>query len=123
MRQVNIWTIKQRRDAIEMYKSGWNSREVSRMTGIPPSTIRTWLENDGVPRHPKPQLGRQRRPDTEIDSIVTLYKSGMTQREIADLMGRHQTAISKVVREAGVSRPKSEQCKLGHQTRRKKVAV
>lgn len=93
------------------------------MTGVPDQTLRSWLKQDGIPRRPRTSRGWTRIPHAEVELIVKLYERGMTQREIGELVGKHQTAVGRTLRLAGVSRPKSEQCKLGHKTRRKQLAT
>jgi transposase len=103
-RANNRYTIQDRKRAIELYEAGWSMSRVEKMMGVNRNTLRGWLLKAGIDRRSSTSYRGQwsRRSPEFIERVIALYEEGLTTGEIGKIVGRHQTSISKLLRDSGI---------------------
>jgi transposase len=104
-RRNRTYTVKQRRQALALYKGGMSAREVSEACGILESTVFRWIRKAGISRtHQDAQKTWHLRQGSRDDweRRKRLYESGMTTHQVAALCGVTQKAVCESLRKMGV---------------------
>ena len=76
-----MYTTKERRVAIELYKSGKSLRAVAKEIGCTDTTVQNWLRIEGIPRR-KVSGGRNDYPEAIKRKAMRMLNKGMTFGEI-----------------------------------------
>jgi DNA-directed RNA polymerase specialized sigma24 family protein len=94
---------EQAHELIALYKQGWSGYRLAQRYHVASSTVWAYLKRAGVPRRtpkwPVPQL-----PAEEILRTTELAGRGLSQRQIAEILGIHQTTVSHRLRRYGRKR-------------------
>jgi hypothetical protein len=120
-RANNRYTIQDRKRSIELYEAGWSMSRIEKMTGVNHNTLRGWLLKAGIERRPSTSYRGQwsRRSPQLIERVIALYEEGLTAGEIGAIVGRHQTSVSKLLRDSGIRmRTSAESLVLANTIRR-----
>lgn len=91
----------------EMYEdAGMSLREISRVTGIPFSTLRHRLMREGVEFRPPGgcEQSGSRLPHKEIQLTAMLYASGLSARATAAKLGITETTVLDRLKKHGMPR-------------------
>ena len=88
---------------VAAYRRGVPPSKLAEQEGCSASTVRQTLRDVGEPPFPRGQVAMHRRP-AMVARVVRLYKSGMSQRDVAAELGCSQVTVSNVLRHAGVKK-------------------
>lgn len=122
------WTIREKQYAIRLYvEGGFSLRRVSRITGISNSTLRGWMEQDGIPRRDrmeeslKASQGIPKRGYERLHEMVRLYfEEELSTNQIAARMGLNNSTVAFTLRNNGyLLRSKSENLRLAYKKGRR----
>lgn len=95
-------------------------REVGAKVGRPQTTVRNVLIRNEVEIRPRKGQMHQKLSDAEFDRTRQLYESGLTQQEVAEVLGITPGAVLWRLRRAGVPRrDKGESIRRGWEKRRR----
>lgn len=96
-RNSTPYTTKEQQEIVEMYKNGCSAKEISKHMGRSKDSVfyviecqRKLVGEEALP-HKNRWLGRYRKD--EVDDIMSMRKSGMKNREIAEKTGRTTDSI------------------------------
>ena len=95
-------TIKELNRMIELYKRGLTIREVAKATGRPFQTVGQWLKRCGVSRDTSQGHLVKSKAWKERKRIAMLYQSGLTCREIANLIGCSDSTVRRILKRMGL---------------------
>jgi transposase len=104
-------TRKQRTNAVELYKGGLSTREVSRLTGINKQSVYEWAKQRGVIR---PKSESDRLMNNRLNGVdyrekesqaLYHYERGLSTRQVAALLDVSRTSVTRWIKKAGVQRP------------------
>lgn len=91
-------------EIVELYESGWSARDIGERLHYGHSTVYIALIRAGVEmRKPGQQHGKSRMPHREFERTVELRASGMTLREVGQVLGRSEGAVSERLAKSGTS--------------------
>ena len=91
------------RETVALYASGLSAREVGERLGVAPKTVRDRLHAAGVTlRPPRPRTRRPPAPRREA-TVLAVWRSGATQREIADRLGVSLHSVQQTLRRRGMT--------------------
>jgi uncharacterized protein YjcR len=87
-----------RRQALRLHRKGWGYARIADVIGCFPSTIKKWIEAEGVPKHPGPK-----RSDQDRRRAVDWYRNNsVSVSAAASRFGVHSRTLSRWLREDGV---------------------
>lgn len=91
--------------AVQLYKEGQSSTQISKELGVNNSTVLSWTEKAGVKRtisQAKVLYG------DDIPKVIDLYKQGKNTTEISKELNLAPSSVARWVKEAGITRSNSE---------------
>ncbi len=95
---------KAHQQALRLHKSGWGYKTISDAIGYSPTTVRSWIHNAGVARHPRSDF-----PVDVVNAAVNEYQSDdrMSITSIARKYGACRKTVRRWLIRLGVeSRPR-----------------
>jgi transposase-like protein len=90
-----------RNQMIEMYKSKHSLNQIAEKYGLTAGTVAKHLRRAGVAINPKGAKAQEYSPH-QIASIARLWKEGLSQKKIGQLMDISQGKVSKLLQRNGV---------------------
>lgn len=109
------YTAAVRRAAINRYLAGESSKVIAKKLGIAShSTVVRWLREEDIPvRGISGYANPRKTPESLVTFCRRMYDMGYTHVEIGEMVGKHPTAVGRLMREAGYrGRSKHEQMKI-----------
>ena len=90
------------KERLEILCQKMNVVQIANILGKDPKTIQSWCRQENL--HPLPCPGRGRK-HVDMDNVVRMADSGMSQREIADIYGVSMSLIGRRLDEIGWHKP------------------
>jgi len=82
---------------VDMYAKGLSMREIAEALGVTKDRVRRYLAAQGVTVRPR---GHPRPVDaSKLRAIIRLHRSGMSHREIAEVVGVAQPTVGRKISE------------------------
>lgn len=86
-------------DILSLYRDGASLATISREFGCSQGTVSKLAKRAGISR-PRGG-GKKHYPSEFMEKVQELYQSGLSQEDVAGLLGTHQTTISKLLIDMG----------------------
>jgi hypothetical protein len=94
-----VWTDEQIRRLVSGRQAGEGAPVLSAAVGVPKTTVVRKLADLGVTGPPRRLIPAQDR-----QQIIDSYRSGLSERAVAEKVGRSRQAVRRVLDQAGVPR-------------------
>ena len=91
--------------AIQLYKEGKSSTQISKEMGISSASVLSWTEKAGIKR----TISQSKiLYEKDIPKVIELYKQGKNTTEISKELNLVPSSVARWVKEAGITRSNSE---------------
>lgn len=82
---------------------GLSSTAIGELIGVPPRTVRGWLQSRGVPMRTRGRMNREDRQDVPVDLLASLYfGAGLSAAETGRLLGVSGRVVLRTAHDAGL---------------------
>lgn len=111
-------SIKTKKALLEEYKGrdgAQTGAEAARRVGVPTATANRWISEAGIKKDPTiVQRAAKGVSEETVDRAVSLYKRGLSYKEVAEVLGRSKTSIMRWIQSRDAARSQSEAQKVAN---------
>ena len=89
---------------IDLYNGGFSTIKIAEIFNCSKHTINRILTSSEIPKKDAHDQFYSKTPDTEVESIISMYKNGYTQSEVAKYYGVSTSRINRILKKYNIEK-------------------